>query len=373
MGSINLASLGRWVAAFGLSCMWGVASAAPFAFISNSGDGTVSVVDLATVSVVKTVEVGSRPLGVAVSRDGGRVYVVDLHDESIAMLDGSSHEVLATESIDMVPRAVAVNGARSRVYVVGHGTGGGGRPGASLLLVLDANTLAPVARVPLEGRDASHVAVSPDDAQVWVSVGQYEVVVIDAASHTLSQRATVQAGGLSPLAFGPNPRVAYVGGNRNLITVDMATLPPGLGNVPMMTGAETFGLALSPGGDRAYVAKDGLGLEVYDLKRQERLAIVETGRHPGAVAVHPDGSRIYVVNPVENALGVVDAATLSFLGNIRVGKNPIVFGQFVQPAPPPAAAASSSRAWASGPVIVLALLVLALLAAVFLYFRFSRA
>ncbi|MDD2892435.1 MAG: YncE family protein, partial [Halothiobacillaceae bacterium] len=327
-----LMALMRWGAVLCFACVYGVANAAPFGYISNSEDGTVSVIDLATDAVVKTIAVGDRPLSVAVTRDGSKVYVTDLHNNSITMIDGQNQTVLAKKSVDMTPMTVAVNAAQSRVYVVGNNGANRTKDRLFSVMVLDANTLEPLAQIPLMGKeDAIYMAVSPDDAHVWVSVGEYEVVVIDAASNTVSQEINVQAGGLSPLIFGANPRMAYVGGRGNLITVDTSSNPPKLQKIHMMAGGVTDGLAMNAAGDRAYVAKDGVGLEIYDLASGKRLASVKTGKHPGGVAVHPDGSRIYVVNPVENTVEVVDAKTFTVVGNIPVGKHPIVFGNFIQP------------------------------------------
>src|SRR5690606_22490659 len=53
------------------------ADAAPFAWITNQIDDTVSVIDTATQEVVATVDVGHRPAGVVASHDGSRVYVTN--------------------------------------------------------------------------------------------------------------------------------------------------------------------------------------------------------------------------------------------------------------------------------------------------------
>lgn len=52
--------------------------AAPFAYITNSGDNTVSVIDIATNTVIGTpIPVGPFPFGVAVNPAGKRVYVTN--------------------------------------------------------------------------------------------------------------------------------------------------------------------------------------------------------------------------------------------------------------------------------------------------------
>ena len=51
--------------------------AAPFAYVANAGDNTVSVIDTATNTVVAPIAVGSLPRGVAVTPDGKRAYVTN--------------------------------------------------------------------------------------------------------------------------------------------------------------------------------------------------------------------------------------------------------------------------------------------------------
>lgn len=57
---------------------------APFAYITNLEDNTVSVIDTAS-NDVKTVPVGTRPKGVAVHPDGSRVYVANSIDHTVSV------------------------------------------------------------------------------------------------------------------------------------------------------------------------------------------------------------------------------------------------------------------------------------------------
>ncbi len=51
------------------------ADAQPFAYVSNLGSNTVSVIDTATNTVVATVPVGNGPSGVAITPNGAFAYV----------------------------------------------------------------------------------------------------------------------------------------------------------------------------------------------------------------------------------------------------------------------------------------------------------
>jgi YVTN family beta-propeller protein len=60
------------------------------AYVTNSHDDSVSVIDVANRVVVATVPVGSLPYGVTVDRNSGRLYVSGLADHSITIIDASN-------------------------------------------------------------------------------------------------------------------------------------------------------------------------------------------------------------------------------------------------------------------------------------------
>src|SRR6185437_11998353 len=63
-----------------------------FAYIPNSNDGTLSVVNTVTNKVVKTITLGSNvlPFGVSVSPDGSTVYVTDRGLNNVLVINTSS-------------------------------------------------------------------------------------------------------------------------------------------------------------------------------------------------------------------------------------------------------------------------------------------
>ena len=82
-----------------LALVGGAASAAPLAFITNQGDDTVSVFDLATRSSLAHISVGKEPAGVAVAPAAGRVYISNPGDNTISVVDSSSLSVVATVAV----------------------------------------------------------------------------------------------------------------------------------------------------------------------------------------------------------------------------------------------------------------------------------
>src|SRR5262245_52580026 len=94
----------------------GRAMASPFAYIANSngGDNSVSVIELATNTVVATVPVGAEPTEVAVNGAGTRAYVTNFAYDgpgSVSVIDTASNSVMATISVGRTPFGVSVNPA----------------------------------------------------------------------------------------------------------------------------------------------------------------------------------------------------------------------------------------------------------------------
>ena len=65
-------------------------------YVTNSGDGTVSVLDGASNTLVATVTVGTTPLGVAVNPLTNRIYVANNGSNTLSVLDGASNTVVAS-------------------------------------------------------------------------------------------------------------------------------------------------------------------------------------------------------------------------------------------------------------------------------------
>ncbi|HMK48667.1 MAG TPA: hypothetical protein VK435_01320, partial [Thermodesulfovibrionales bacterium] len=69
-----------------LACLIpGIGLAAPFAYVTNNADDTVSVIDLATNTVVGSpIVVGDGPFRIATSGNGTRVYVANMDGDSVS-------------------------------------------------------------------------------------------------------------------------------------------------------------------------------------------------------------------------------------------------------------------------------------------------
>ena len=90
------------------------------AYITNWGDSTVSVINVATNAVKATIKVGEDPSGVSVSPDGSKVYVTNYGSRSVSEIFTASNIVFATITVGNFPNGIAVTPDGSIVYVTNY-------------------------------------------------------------------------------------------------------------------------------------------------------------------------------------------------------------------------------------------------------------
>ena len=206
--------------------------------------------------------------------------------------------------------------------------------GANLVTVIDTATGSVAGTVPV-GTNPSRVVVSRDGAHAYVAnTGSASVSVIDTASDAVTQTIAV---GDSPsgLAVAPDGATLYVmtaAGEIDVVDtaqqVVRATIPVGA------SGA----IAVTPDGSRLYVAADlvyvidAAANAVVKSFAAEETANPEVHHNAVSVAVSPDGTRVYVGVDTFNFfnigfsasgyLALVDTASESVSGTIELGGLP---------------------------------------------------
>ncbi len=103
--------------AMGLALAACPAEAAPFLYVTNYLDSTVSVIDTATNSVVGLpIPVGNEPQTLAVTPDGTKVYVANFGSANVSVIhtatnkdeDPASKSVVKTVPVGNFPYGVAI-------------------------------------------------------------------------------------------------------------------------------------------------------------------------------------------------------------------------------------------------------------------------
>jgi YVTN family beta-propeller protein len=87
-----------------------------YAFVANTGDGTVSVIDPTTKTVKSTITVGKAPVG-AWAGSNNKMYADNETDQTVSEIDAKTLKVIETISLGFKPGYVAYNDHTSEVWV----------------------------------------------------------------------------------------------------------------------------------------------------------------------------------------------------------------------------------------------------------------
>ncbi|MDR7667257.1 PKD domain-containing protein [Methanosarcina sp. Z-7115] len=293
-----------------------ITGAVPFAYITNSANDTISVIDMATNNVTTTVPVGSGPGGVAVTPDGTKVYVANSNDGTVSVIDTGTITVISTVNIGTESglTGVAVNSAGTKVYVVGNN---------GTVSVIDTATNNVTATVNV-GSGSQGVAVDPDGLKVYVTNdGDGTVSVIDTTTNNVT--ATVNVG--KYLSGGAANSAGTKGYIVNIVSniISVIKMENNVTSTSNVAG-QLVGVAVNPAGTKVYVANSNDGtVSVIDTATNNVTATVNVGSKPAGVAVNPAGTKLYMTNWYENGGGtvsVIDTTANNVTDTVNVGSKP---------------------------------------------------
>jgi YVTN family beta-propeller protein len=245
-----------------------LASARPLAFVINSADASVSLIDMDTHEEIKRIPVLREPHHMALTPDGTSLLVGDTAGNAVFFLDPKTG--------DMQRRAVI-----SDPYQLQFSPDGKWLTVAGLarnqIDIYDAATLTLAHRIPASSMP-SHINYSPDSSVAYVSLqGTDSLVAIDVKSGSVLWKAPV----------GKTPA-----------------------GVLWLDGKILVGIM---GADYVAVVNPATGAV-------ERKIVTAKGAHN--LFVSPDGRTLYVCNRVDGSISTLDPKTLAVRGRIPLSGGP---------------------------------------------------
>ncbi len=143
--------------------------------ITNEADNTITVHNFATGKLLKTVathEYGDRPRGIKTSPDG-KYYVATLEFANKMLVLDKNFKVIRAVDTGNAPYGVAFNKAGDKVYVAAAKD--------KILQVFDTKTFEKLADIPTANR-CWHFTFTPEESQILMACGKSDaVIVIDVA------------------------------------------------------------------------------------------------------------------------------------------------------------------------------------------------
>jgi len=310
-------------------------SAAPYAYITQVLDGTVTVYDTVKNKKVTTINVGGAPFAIAMSTDGRKAYVTSQAYPNgwVSEIDVLTHTVIATGIVgNAYPLGTALLPNGTKLFVT--------YPGG--LAIVDTATKT-VTTIPL-GNSPYMVAAHPDSSKVYMT--DYDdgtVTVIDTVSQTVTNTITVVGQYLNGIAVHPDGTRVYVTneGGSNIAIIDTFTnnITETISLTGFPIGGDPDQVAFNPTGSRAYVTTWGNGVYVIDTTSRAVIATIDVGPTAGGgVDVSPDGAFVYVATNylddmkdkrVNDGVKVIDAATNTVKKKIKLPGEPMSLGKFI--------------------------------------------
>lgn len=268
-----------------------------YAVTVNRGDATVSVVDLTAGRELYYLATGPLPYGVVIA--GGRLYVTEWATGQLAAFDPVGARLVSRASVGAFPAGIAHCGPPScalsggRGLLVTHFYSG-------QLSRVDPDTLAVVQTIDTgaESNLAQHVAISPDGKQAFLPQTRSFTSNLDRAFNS-TVFPIVDVVDLATFTVLTDARLA-------LEAVDRSVAMP-------------FAVDFLAGGTRLAVANAASDdISVIDLASRTKVAHLEVGANPQAVAVSGDGTSLYVNECLDGKLGIIPAGTLDAHNTVGV-------------------------------------------------------
>ena len=93
-----------------------------YAYITNGGSNTVSVIDLRTFRLRATIPVGLNPTGVTANALKNEIYVANTGSHNVSVIDAERNQVVATIGVHARPYFIDVSADGTRGYVANSAT-----------------------------------------------------------------------------------------------------------------------------------------------------------------------------------------------------------------------------------------------------------
>lgn len=301
-----------------------------YAYVTNGGSNTVTVINVKYLRVDRTIEVGHDPDGIAVSPSRNEVYVVNTGykgaNGSISVINTETNRVVDTIEVQRQPHFIDVDPTGNRAYVA--------NTGSNTVSVINLEKRKQVAVIGV-GEGPSHARLAPNGNALVVSNRKSgSVTVID--PHTLKVRS-VWSGcpQASDVTILPNSSKAFIAcsGTHQVMVLALAQHPdknhPRRRTLPdrelalLDVGHTPVHLALKPDGGEIFVSNFGSDtISEIDTSTNEVGGAYLVGAQPSYGIVSSDDSTLWVSNFYADTIGVYSINDGRLINTVHVGDSP---------------------------------------------------
>jgi YVTN family beta-propeller protein len=292
-----------------------------YAYVTNGKSNTVSVIDLRTFELAKSIPVGAAPTGVAANSKKNEIYVVNSASNNVSIIDAERNAVVSTIGVYGRPYFIDVSEDGKRAYVA--------NSGSANVSIIDLEKRMVLGNVRV-GSAPGLARVSPVGDTVVVSNRDDDTVsLIDAK--LLRVRATLPVcHHPEDIAILPDSSKAFVAcsGSSQVASIALASSKNGVVTSDRVlalldVGQTPVSLSLKPDGGELVVCDfDSNSISFIETGNDEVGSSATVGEHPAHAVVTLDNSRLYVSNFGSDSVAVYDIDMGRRIATIEVGSRP---------------------------------------------------
>jgi YVTN family beta-propeller protein len=291
------------------------------AFVSNSDGDSITIIDRDNYKVLKTLRAGDYPHHMLVSLDGRYLYLGNTHSDTVSAVDLATETIVKTiplfdpYNLFYTPdRRLMVTTATRMGRVEIYGADDWTELGA-------AKGWTRLAQIPT-GKDPNHFAFSPDSRFMYVSNEySHRLSVIDLQEKKLVRQID---SGRRPvdMALAPGGKILFLAlyGEGRVTAYDTETFNE---IERISTGAGAHGMAMSTDGKILFVSnRDASTVSAIDVASRKVTQTFSIPKGPDMMEVTPDGKELWVTGRYGAKVYVVDLSTGKIKSQLKTGASP---------------------------------------------------
>lgn len=289
------------------------------AYVTNFYEGSLTIIDTATKTVLKTIKIKGAPVEVAFRKDRPEVWVSDFShhrvlifdttndsligqvkvelnpkvlcftpdgkkllvsnwsSHSVSIIDTDSGKVCKTIGVEVNPRGIDITPDGRYAYIANFS------PRSNSVSVIDLKKEEVIATIKGFRNRPRHIKISPDGKYAYVSLfSSGKIFVMDTATNQIVKR--IDLGG-SPRTFPKTPSGQSGGKVRG----------------------KPKSMVFSPDGKYLYIANFGANrLDILEVNTDSIICSIPAGKNPCGIDVTPDGKYVYLTNWSDNNVMVFE-------------------------------------------------------------------
>ena len=338
-----------------------------YAYVTNGGSDTVTVLDVVNVRLDRELAVGRNPVALAASPTRNEIYVLNAGAEgangSVSVIDAEHNTVVATIPVRRQPLSIDVDAGGARAYVANSASnsisvidlkarrevaqfGAGDGPVAAriapdghTLIVANQKGNSVTVMDPTSGQvravfagcpGAASPVILPDSTKTFVACSAgHQVMVIALANAKTRPNQPDQLETLMDVGRGPSDLALKPDGGEIFASNSLSDSVSEIYNTTDEVG-DTYMIGADP--VRGLVSRDNALLYVANLRSQEvtvysiedgkRVGAIHVGNGPAAMAFSAAGHLLFVVDSGSGDVAVVRTASQSLFTMLPAGRNP---------------------------------------------------